>query len=166
MYCIYQIYDCVCLAILLLLSVLLFVLSLLLVIWSVSSLQVYDHLTLLNIDGSLEKLSICGSDGHSKSLLPFLPSKPPHLQISPTKVVSSANFRSLTEGYRETDSLVYRENRRGDRTQLCGEPVLVDLVLGMILPSFTRCDPLVKKSGKLVLQDGSALLKSTNKSLV
>ena len=70
---------------------------------------------------------------HSISLL-YADSSP--LEMRPTRVVSSANFRSLTDGWREVQLLVYRENRAGDRTQPCGEPVLVELE--MLLPSFTR----------------------------
>ncbi len=49
-----------------LLSVLPFFWFLMSVIWSVSPLQVYDHLTLLNNHDSLGKWPICCSDGHSK----------------------------------------------------------------------------------------------------
>ena len=57
------------------------------------------------------------------------------LKMRPTRVVSSANFRSLTDGWREVQRLVYRENGAGDRTQPCGEPVLVDLELEMLFPA-------------------------------
>ena len=35
------------------------------------------------------------------------------LEMRPTRAVSSANFRSLTDGWREVQLLVYRENRAG-----------------------------------------------------
>lgn len=53
----------------------------------------------------------------------------------PTRVVWSANLRSLTDGCREVQLLVYSENRAGDRTQPCGEPVLVHLELEQALPA-------------------------------
>ena len=59
----------------------------------------------------------------SRSLL-YADSSPPEMR--PIRVVSSANFRSLTDGWEEEQLLVYRVNRAGDRTQPCGEPVLVD----------------------------------------
>ena len=60
------------------------------------------------------------------------------LEMRPTRVVSSANFRSLTDGWREVQLLVYKENRAGERKQPCGEPVLVDLEQEMLFSSFTH----------------------------
>ena len=49
------------------------------------------------------------------------------LEMSPTRLVLSTSFRSLTDGWREMQLLVHRENRVGDRMQPREEPVLVDL---------------------------------------
>lgn len=49
-------------------------------------------------------------------------------RMRPITVVSSANFRSLTDGELDVQLLVYRENNRGDNTQPCGAPVLRTLV--------------------------------------
>ncbi|KAJ8342196.1 hypothetical protein SKAU_G00321240 [Synaphobranchus kaupii] len=57
--------------------------------------------------------------------------------MRPIRVVSSANFKSLTDWWLEVQLFVYRENSRGERTQPCGEPVLVDLGSEMFFPSFT-----------------------------
>ncbi len=40
-----------------------------------------------------------------------------HRPVRPMTVVSSANFRSLTEGSLDVQSLVYREKSSGERTQ-------------------------------------------------
>ncbi len=44
-------------------------------------------------------------------------------------MVSSADFRSLTEGSLDVQLLVYREKSSGERTQPCGAPVLIVRVL-------------------------------------
>ena len=61
---------------------------------------------------------------HSITLL-YADSSP--LEMSPTRLVLSTSFRSLTDGCREMQLLVHRENRVGDRMQPREEPVLVDL---------------------------------------
>ena len=53
---------------------------------------------------------------------------------------------SLTDGWSEVKLLVYREKSAGDRTQPCGEPVLVDREPEVQFPSFTRWDLFVRKS--------------------
>ncbi len=46
------------------------------------------------------------------------------LCISPTTVVSSANFMKELEGWMEVHTYVYRVYRRGLSMQPCGKPVL------------------------------------------
>ncbi len=60
-------------------------------------------------------------------------------------MVSSANFRSLTEGSLEVQSLVYREKTNGERTQPRGTPVLIVRVLDENFPSITSCCLSVRK---------------------
>ncbi len=60
-------------------------------------------------------------------------------------VVSSANFRSLTEGSLEVQSFVLRENSSGERTQPWGAPVLIVRVLDVSSPSLTSLS--VRKLG-------------------
>ncbi len=68
--------------------------------------------------------------------------------LMPIRVVSSANFRSLTEGSLVVQSFVYREKSSGGRTQPWGAPVLIVRVLDENFPSLTTCCLSV---GKLVI---------------
>ncbi len=52
-------------------------------------------------------------------------------------VVSSVNFRSLTEGSLELQLLVYMETSSGERTQPWGAPVLVERLFDINFPSLT-----------------------------
>ncbi len=65
--------------------------------------------------------------------------------MRPISVVSSANFRSLTEGSLDVQSLVYREKSSGERTQPWGAPVLIVRVLDENFPSLTSCCLSVRK---------------------
>ncbi len=75
--------------------------------------------------------------------------------MRPFRVVSSANFRSLTEGSLDVQSFMYREKSSGERTQPWGAPVLIVRVLDENFPSFTSCclsirkavDPLTDRGG-------------------
>ncbi len=60
-------------------------------------------------------------------------------------VVSSVNFRSLTEGSLDEQSFVYREKSSGERTQPWGAPVLIVQVLDVYFPSLTNCCLSVRK---------------------
>ncbi len=55
------------------------------------------------------------------------------------------NFRSLTEGSLDVQSLVYREKSSGERTQPWGAPVLIVRVLDENFPSLTSCCLSVRK---------------------
>ncbi len=55
------------------------------------------------------------------------------------------NFRSLTEGSLDVQSLMYREKSSGERTQPWGAPVLIIRVLDENLPSLTSCCLSVRK---------------------
>ncbi len=58
-------------------------------------------------------------------------------------VVSSANFRSLTERSLDVQSFVYRSS--GERTQPWGAPVLIVRVLDVYFPSLISCCLSVRK---------------------
>ncbi len=58
---------------------------------------------------------VTAPDSHLLNLLSV--SKHPSW-MRPMTVVSSANFRSLTEGSLDVQSIVYREKSSGERTQL------------------------------------------------
>lgn len=59
-------------------------------------------------------------------------------------VVSSASLKSLTE-LGEVQSFVYRQERRGERTQPCGAPVLMVRGTELFFPSLTHCFMSVRK---------------------
>ncbi len=59
--------------------------------------------------------------------------------MRPISVVSSANFRSLTEVSLDVQSLVLREKSSGERTQPWGAPVLIVRVLDENFLSLTSC---------------------------
>ncbi len=65
--------------------------------------------------------------------------------MRPISVVSSANFRSLTEGSLYVQSFVYREKSSGERTQPWGAPVLIVRELDENFPSLTTCCLSVRK---------------------
>ena len=69
------------------------------------------------------------------------------LEMRFTRVVSSANFRSLTNGWRDVQLWVYRENMAGHRTQPYGKPVLVDLELVNTLPQLHPLRPVGQEVG-------------------
>src|SRR4029434_10068047 len=79
------------------------------------------------------------------------------------RVVSSANVRSLTEGWLEVQLLVYREKSRGESTQPCGAPVLMVRGSETSLPSLTRCFLSDRKS-VIHLQVGSGTLSCVSLS--
>ncbi len=70
-------------------------------------------------------------------------------------MVSSANFRSLTEGSLDVQSLVYREKSSGERTQPRGAPVLIIQVLDENFPSLPSCCLSVCQEAVDPLTDGS-----------
>src|SRR4029434_11029865 len=59
--------------------------------------------------------------------------------------VSSANFRSLTDGSPEVQSFVNREKSSGESTHPWGAPVLTVRVLDVISPSLTCCFLSIRK---------------------
>lgn len=68
------------------------------------------------------------------------------LVISPTTVVSSANFTMVFEEYVAMQSEAYKEYNRGLSTQPWGAPVLRTRVDERCEPSLTVCRGLVRKS--------------------
>ncbi len=65
--------------------------------------------------------------------------------MRPISVVSSANFRSLTEGSLDVQSFVQREKNSGERTQPWGALVLIVWVLDENCPRLTSCCLSVRK---------------------
>ena len=77
------------------------------------------------------------------SFLQALSSSP---EISPIKVVSSANVSIFTESLCDMQSLVYREYNRGDNTHPWGAPVLMCLACDNLLLILTTCVLCCRKS--------------------
>lgn len=92
---------------------------------------------------------------------------------------SSANLTRLVEVWQEVQSLVYRNNRYGERTQPCGTPVLVvkggrqvTAKLHLLRPVGKEvCNPLADGAGTCSCSSRSARIvlkakvKSTNTAL-
>ncbi len=103
--------------------------------------EVHDHLHCLErVELQVVKIA---PDSQLLNLLSEADSSPPWMR--PMTVVSSANFKSLTEGSLDVQSLVYREKSSGERTQPWGAPVLVVRVLDVYFPSLTSCCLSVRK---------------------
>ncbi len=65
--------------------------------------------------------------------------------MRPISVVSSENFRSLTEGSLDVQSFLQREKSSGERTQPWGALVLIVRVLDENFPCLTSCCLSVRK---------------------
>ena len=65
--------------------------------------------------------------------------------ISPMTVVSSANFRILTEGFVEIQSFVYKEKSSGESTHPWGAPILTVRIFDVVFPSLTCCFLFIRK---------------------
>ncbi len=82
---------------------------------------------------------------HQTALLDLLSVSRLVTVLNEADVVSSANFRSLTEGSLDVQLFVYREKSNGERTQPWGAPVLIVRVPDENFPSFTACCLSVRK---------------------